>query len=464
MSDIHQIILFGASGDLARKMLLPALYRLEERGVIDQHIVGVALDPWDAPRFREHVSGAISEAIDDVDAEVEKRLLARLDFVAGDYTDAETYRRLHACIGAPSGCLHYLAIPPVMFETVVSGLGGVGLLDDSRAMVEKPFGRDLDSARELNGVLHRFLDETAIYRIDHFLGKEPVENLLAFRYANPIFDAVLNRHYVDHIQITMAESFDIGSRGALYETLGVVRDVVQNHLLQVVCLLTMEAPITPDADSFADERAKVLKATRTVPSDAVVYGQYRGYRSADRVSKDSTVATFVALPLAVETPRWYGVPIFLRAGKALAVTCTEARVVFQESPPLSFSATGTVPEANQLVFRIGPADGVDLMVQTKLPGDGIQLVTTPLTVDYDNIFGRIPLAYERVLGDALDGNRSQFGREDEVEEAWRIVDGILDPGSAPTAYQQGGWGPAAARDVPSAGRRWTDPAPRGDRQ
>ncbi len=457
MSDLDTVVLFGATGDLAAKMLLPALYRLEEQGAVEQRIIGIALDEWDTERFASHVAYAVTAAIPDADPEVRDRLVARLEYVAGDYAERDTYSRLGSATGQDARCLHYLAIPPKMFEAVVSGLAGAGLLEHSRVLVEKPFGRDLETARHLNGVLHRAVPEESIFRIDHFLGKEPVENLLAFRYANPIFDAVWSRHYIDHIQLTMAEAFDIDQRGSLYETLGVVRDVVQNHLLQVVCLLTMEAPISPRADSFADERAKVLTATRSLTPDDIVYGQYEGYREADHVASDSQVATFTALRLAIDTPRWYGVPIFVRAGKAMATTATEAVVVFRESPPLPFSEQHDPPDTNRLVFRMGPGDGVDLLVQTKCPGEGLRLATTPLTVDYDNLFGRIPFAYERVIRDALAGDHSLFAREDAVEEAWRIVDTIADPPTAPDTYPQGSWGPSGAADLMGPNRSWIDP-------
>ncbi len=457
MSDVDVAVLFGATGDLARKMLFPALYRLEEQGTIEQRIIGVALDQWDRDRFASHVAYAVTAAVPDADPAVRDRLVARLEYVAGDYADDDTYTRLGAATGEGARCLHYLAIPPEMFEPVVSGLSAVGLLEHSRVLVEKPFGRDRASAGHLNSVLHAAVAEEAIFRIDHFLGKEPVENLLAFRYANPIFDAVWNRHYIDHIQLTMAEAFDIGERGSLYETLGVVRDVIQNHLLQVVCLLTMEAPVSPRADSFADERAKVLTATRSLTPDDITYGQYEGYREADHVAADSRVATFAALRLAIDTPRWYGVPIYVRAGKAMATTATEAVVVFRESPPLSFSEQHDPPDTNRLVFRMGPADGVDLLVQTKCPGEGLRLATTPLTVDYDSLFGRIPFAYERVIRDALAGDHSLFAREDAVEEAWRIVDAIADPPVAPDTYPPGSWGPSGAAGFLGAERTWIDP-------
>lgn len=457
-NDVDVMVLFGATGDLARKLLFPALYRLEERKVLSIRIVGVALEDWSRARFVDHVSEAIMAAIDDYDEEVGRQLLSRLDYVGGDYADSSTFRRLAAAANPQAGCLHYFAIPPSMFETVVASLSDAGLLAGARILVEKPFGRDLASARRLNKVLHKAAPEDAIYRIDHFLGKEPVENLLAFRYANPIFDAVWNRHHIDHVQVTLAEDFDVADRGALYETLGVVRDVVQNHLLQVIGLLAMEAPVQPNAAAYAAERTKLLKATRTLTAADVRYGQYEGYHDVAHVAPDSAVATFAALRFAIDTPRWYGVPFFVRTGKAMAVTATTAIVVFKESPPLPFSPERSQPEPDRLVFRIGPSDGVDLLVQTKEPGDGVRLTTTPLTVDYDTVFGRIPLAYERVIQDALEGDRSQFAHEAAVEEAWRIVDAITDPPAPPSTYAPGSWGPKAADEILDAGRTWFNPA------
>ncbi|MGD2061347.1 MAG: glucose-6-phosphate dehydrogenase [Acidimicrobiia bacterium] len=454
-STVDTIVLFGASGDLAHKMIFPALYRLEQRGLLDQRVIGVALEDWDDERFAQRVSQSIGEGIDGVDETPERRLLDRLTWVGGDYSKPETYSQLASTAQGES--LHYLAIPPEMFETVVEGLHDAGLLEHSRILVEKPFARDLPSARRLNEVIHRFLPEERIHRIDHFLGKEPVENLLAFRYANPIFDAVWNRHHIDRIELTMAEAFGVEGRGALYETLGVVRDVVQNHLLQVVCLLTMEAPVAPDADALNDERVKVLRSIRTLSQDQVVYGQYEGYRGSPHVADDSTVPTYVALRLGISGPRWFGVPVYVRAGKAMGTTATRAVVVFRKSPPLAFSGhPEQLPEANRLVFRIGPDYGVDLAVQTKVPGDGVELTTTPLKVNFDSIYQRLPLPYETVLHDALVGNRIVFTREDAVEEAWRIVDPILDPTEQPVVYETGSWGPEQASEVLVGPAAWRD--------
>lgn len=457
MNSIKNLVLFGASGDLTRKMLIPALYQLEQNGVLDQKIVGVALDDWDTERFTKHVSAAIGAAFPDVDRQVEAALLDRLHYLAGDYRDASTYQRLANEVGAKTKCLAYLAIPPSFFETVISGLAAVDLARDTRFLVEKPFGRDLESARDLNQVLHQYQDESEIFRIDHFLGKEPIESLLAFRYANPMIEAVWSRDYIDHIQITMAESFGVQDRGVLYEALGVIRDVVENHLLQMVCLLTMEAPTRPDADAIADARANVLKATATISPRDVVYGQFESYRSISSVADDSTVPTFVALSLAIDLPRWRGVPIYIRAGKSLAITATEAVVVFRQPPPLSFSPEKAAPKPNQLVFRISPRPGIDLRLQTKMPGEGLQLVTTPLSVNYDTVFGAAPLAYEHVLRDALAGDRSQFAREDAVEEAWRIVGDILEVPTTPEPYGPGTWGPRDSGKVLTGGRHWIKP-------
>jgi len=450
MTGIGTVILFGATGDLARKMLFPALYRLEERHVLDQRIVGVALDDWSVDRLKDHIGHAIDAAVPDADQDIVSRLQSRIDYVSGDYRDEASFEKLAACVGTAGGVLHYLAIPPELFEAVATGLDRSHLLDDGRLLLEKPFGRDWKSAHQLNSFLHRAIDESAIFRIDHFLGKEPVENLLAFRYANPILDAIWNRHNVDHIEITMAESFGVAGRGPLYETLGVVRDVVQNHILQVLCLLTMEAPVAADADAYADERSKVLRAMREIDPSQVVYGQYDGYRNVNGVAPESTTPTFVAFETAIDNPRWYGVPIRITAGKELSETSTRAEVVFRPSPPLNFASARIVPPPNRLVIRIEPSDGVDLVLQTKCPGEGLQLISTTLSVDYEQVFGRIPLAYERVLHDALLGDRSQFAREDAVEEAWRIVDRIADPVERPSVYPPGSTGPKTPWGAPDA--------------
>lgn len=452
------IVLFGASGDLARKMVLPALYRLDEGGRLQQRIIGVALDDWTDVRFRRHAEASLEAAPDEVEPKARDRFLDRLSYLSGDYTDPSTFRRLAGIVGEGRPCLHYLAVPPSLFQRVVTGLAGAGLLEKSRVVVEKPFGRDLASARDLNRVLHRVLPERSIYRIDHFLGKESVESLLTFRYANPIFEAVWNKDHVDHVEVTLAEAFGVDGRGSLYDSLGVVRDVIQNHLLQVVCLLAMEAPPSSSAASFADERARILSAVRPVEPTQVLYGQYAGYRQVTGVDPNSSVPTFAALRLEIETPRWRGVPFYIRAGKAMATTATEAVVVFKEAGPLPFSSRDSRPESDRLVFRVGPpTDGVDLMVQTKLPGEELLLAPTSLSVDYEHAFGHLPLAYERLLQEALEGDRVNFAREDAVEEAWRIVSAVTDPSSAPVAYPVGSWGPSASLTFLHGGRPWHQP-------
>lgn len=456
MTSATCLVLFGASGDLARKKLIPALYRLEERGALDQSIVGVALDSWTDDDFCGHVVSALASEVPNPDRKVEAALLDRLSYVSGDYNDKQTFQKLATSV-AQGAALMYLAIPPDLFSTVVSGLDAVGLTSQSRLLIEKPFGRDLQSAKKLNALLHGYLDESQVFRIDHFLGKEPVENLLVFRYANPIFDDVWNGDCIDHIQITMAESFGVEDRGALYDTLGVVRDVVQNHLLQVLCLLTMEAPDAPTADAFAKSRLDILKAVQTIGHKDVVFGQYEGYQSIPHVADNSMVPTYAALSLRIDSPRWRDVPIYMRAGKSMAVTATEAVVVFRRPQPLTFSPSHPLPKPSELVFRVGPRDGVDLRVQTRTPGQGLRLATTPLTLDYDRLFGRIPLAYEHVLEDALVGDRTHFSPEEGVEEAWRIVQRILEPSAAPISYARGSWGPEPSQAILHGARNWIDP-------
>lgn len=458
MSSVDTLVLFGATGDLAEKMLLPALYHLEAADDLDGPIVGVALDDWDTDRFRDHATFAIDGAVPDIDPAVRSRLMDRIRYVAGDYSEASTFDRLAEAVGTARCPLHYLAIPPSMFEVVTAGLGRVGLLDGARLMVEKPFGHDRRSARHLNGVLHDAVPEESIYRIDHFLGKQAVENLLVFRHANPIIDAVWNADMIDHVQLTMAESFGVDGRGALYESLGVVRDVVQNHLLQVICLLTMDQPAAPDANAFAAARARILESTRVIDPSETVFGQYVGYREIDDVAGDSSVPTFVAFKLWIDTPRWKGVPFLVRTGKAMATTSTTATVVFRGAPALPFAAEGPPPDRDHLTFRIGPGHGVDLALQTKIPGEGMRARPTTLSVDYDAVFGRIPRAYERIFRDALAGDRTEFSDESVVEDAWRLVDDIADPDHQPDPYAPGTWGPVAADRLPGQGRTWVQPA------
>jgi glucose-6-phosphate 1-dehydrogenase len=458
MEQANCLVLFGATGNLARKKLFPALYHLESRQLLNIPVVGVAINDWTDTQLIGFMREAVHEGVEDVDESHLARLAGRLHYVAGNYEDPATFQRLAAALGTGSRPVHYLAIPPDMFETLVEGLQGAGLAERSRLVIEKPFGRDPASAEHLNAVLHRAFPEESIYRIDHFLGKESVQNLLVFRFANLLLEPVWSRHYVASVQITMAESFGVDGRGKLYEELGTVRDVVQNHLLQVVALLAMEAPGDPSATALQNEKAKVLRAIRPVDSDNIVRGQYDGYTTEPGVDPDSRVETYVALRLDIDSLRWAGVPFFIRAGKRLPVTATEAIVELRRQPSLPFDDTTRSPGANLIRFRLGPDDGVNIDMQTKRPGDRIVTESTILSVNYENVFGRRTDAYERLLAEAMEGDHGLFSRQDVIEEAWRIVEPALTLSGSPLSYAQGSWGPKQADRVPAGVAAWHHPA------
>jgi glucose-6-phosphate 1-dehydrogenase len=457
------LVLFGATGDLAQRKLFPALYHLERHGQLEIPVIGVGRSTWDDETFREHARQAIRKWVSLIDDDVLDRLLARLRLVGGDYASRDTFDHLARTLAdCRSECtVFYLAIPPTAFPTITQSLASVGLSRRGRVVVEKPFGRDLKSAHELNVVLHEAFPEERIFRIDHYLGKESVEDLLVFRFSNSLLEPIWNRNHVSSVQVTMSERIGVEGRGTFYDGVGAIRDVVQNHVLQVVTLLAMEPPVGPASRHLSDEKAKVLMATRSVDPAFVVKGQYRGYLDEAGVDRHSTTETFAALRLQIDSWRWAGVPFYVRAGKALAANATEAVVELKEPPKMLFDELpGPPPERNLIRFRLGSNDGVTLTVQAKTPGDQIDSQPVDLSVDFAAALGERKEAYERLLGDAIGGSPRRFARQDIVEEAWRIVEPVLDQPAAVHTYEPGSWGPPQANALLQQGTYWHDPSRR----
>jgi glucose-6-phosphate 1-dehydrogenase len=438
------LVLFGITGDLAAKKLLTSLYNLTCRGRLPSTVVGVAFTDWGVDELRVHVRKSLEADEVDIDESVFAEIAGSLRYVAGDYRDAETYRHLGDALGDARLPVCYLAIPPSLFGDVVEGLASVGLNQHGRVVLEKPFGRDLASARQLNQTLQRHFGEEAIFRIDHFLGKEPVQNLMVFRFANSILEPVWNRNYIDSVQITMAESFGIEGRGAFYDQIGTLRDVVQNHLLQIVALLAMEPPVSEAPNALRDERVKVLTAMQAFDPASLVRGQYDGYRSEEGVNAESDTETYVAVRTEIDSWRWAGVPWYIRAGKGLATTATEAIIEFKPPARLLFADQGCAPHPNHLRFRMKPDDCITLEMQAKKPGDALLSRSIPLQVVNDDQYSEGHDAYERLLDDALSGDARLFARQDGVEQAWRIVQPVLEDHQRVLPYKAGTWGPSDA--------------------